>query len=85
MAPSRGWNGLENGELLSRAQEEEFYALITVDQGLAYQQDVAQLAFRVPVIDARRNRVDYFQPFIPEILRIVESGAERGFHSIVQP
>lgn len=83
LATSGGWNGLKNGELLSRAQEEEFDALITVDQGLAYQQDVAQLAFPVLVIDAPRNRVDYLQPFIPEILRILESGAEPGFHKVV--
>lgn len=85
LATSGGWNGLKNGELIARAREEGIDALITVDQGMAYQQDVAQLAFPVFVIDAPRNRVDYLQPFIPEILRILESGAEPGVHSIVQP
>ena len=83
LANSGGRNGLKNGELLSRAQEEEFDALITVDQGMLYQQDVAQLAFPVLVIDAPRNRVDYLQPFISEILRILESGAKPGFHNVV--
>lgn len=38
--PERGWAGVKNGELLNRA-EEEFDVLLTMDQGIEYQQNLA--------------------------------------------
>lgn len=37
--PERGWSGVKNGELLDRA-EEEFDVLLTMDQGIEYQQNL---------------------------------------------
>lgn len=37
--PERGWAGVKNGELLDRA-EEEFDVLLTMDQGIEYQQNL---------------------------------------------
>lgn len=37
----RGWNDISNGELLKRAEVEGFDALITTDQNLRYQQNLA--------------------------------------------
>jgi predicted nuclease of predicted toxin-antitoxin system len=38
--PERGWAGVKNGELLNRA-EEAFDVLLTMDQGIEYQQNLA--------------------------------------------
>lgn len=36
----RGWSNISNGDLLKRAEDEGFDALITTDQNLRYQQNM---------------------------------------------
>ena len=36
----RGWELLENGELIQRAEEEGYEVIVTTDQGMRYQQDL---------------------------------------------
>lgn len=60
----RGWGVLQNGELLRAAEAEGFAALITTDQNLRYQQNLAarRLAVLVlPTTDWRliRRHTDY--------------------------
>ena len=38
---NRGWDRLENGELLQAAEDADFALLITTDQNLKYQQNFA--------------------------------------------
>ena len=40
-AYERGWHDLKNGELLARAEAEGFDALVTTDQNIRYQQNLA--------------------------------------------
>ena len=37
----RGWQNLQNGELLRSAEAEGFEAIVTTDQSLRYQQNLA--------------------------------------------
>ena len=48
-AADKGWDTLRNGELIDRAEQEGYEALITTDQNLRYQQNLAgrQLAIIV--------------------------------------
>ena len=46
----RGWSKLENGELLDQAEAGGYEALITTDQSLKHQQDLAGRAIRVVVL-----------------------------------
>ena len=46
----RGWGGLPNGDLLARAEAEGFDALITTDQNLRYQQNLAGCKMSVVVL-----------------------------------
>lgn len=41
-AYERGWSALQNGVLLKTAEEAGFDAIITTDQNLRYQQNLAQ-------------------------------------------
>lgn len=55
----RGWNELENGELLSAAEAAGFDAIITTDQNLRYQQNLAGRRLAIAVLsttDWRRIR-----------------------------
>ena len=64
----RRWGGhrKRNGELL-RLAESEFDVLVTTDQRLKYQQSVPDLNIAVVVLLARRNKLEFLRPLIPEI------------------
>jgi predicted nuclease of predicted toxin-antitoxin system len=64
---SRGWAGVKNGELLQRMRN-EYGALLTMDRGIEFQQNVSVLPFGVVLIRAPSNRVVHLQPLVPDIL-----------------
>ena len=66
---SRGWAGLKNGELL-RVASADFQALLTGDQNLEYQQNIADFAIAVVVLLAVNNRIESLRPLIPEVLKV---------------
>jgi len=47
-AYERGWSTLKNGELLSAAEVQGFHVLVTTDQNLRYQQNLASRSMRDP-------------------------------------
>lgn len=64
---SRGWAGVENGELLRRAAGTTD-ATITMDRRLKNQQNLTVLSFGVVLVVAKSNRVQDLLPLVPEIL-----------------
>lgn len=68
--PERGWAGMKNGELLGRA-EEEFDALLTMDQGLEYQQNLEGRQLAIVNIVAPTNEYDTLLPLVPAIVEAV--------------
>jgi predicted nuclease of predicted toxin-antitoxin system len=66
------WRGKKNGELLSLA-ERDFDVLVTIDQGMQYEQDLANRKIAVLVLRAPRIRSRIWSPFSP--LRWPRSGA----------
>jgi len=79
--PEMGWAGRENGELLASA-ESEFDVLVTVDQKLTYQQSVAGRNIAVVVLVARRNKIEFLRPLVPDLERTlgqIKSCCERLF------
>ena len=53
-AAERGWSRLGNGELLYEAERAAYDVLITTDQNMRYQQNVA--ALRLAIVVLRSNR-----------------------------
>lgn len=49
-AYEKGWQDLKNGDLLARAEAEGFDALVTTDQNLRYQQNLAARKIGVVVL-----------------------------------
>ena len=49
-AYERGWHDLKNGELIARAEAEGFDALVTTDQNLRHQQNLAGRRIGVVVL-----------------------------------
>jgi hypothetical protein len=46
----KGWSTLQNGDLLRAAEQEAFDILITTDQNLKYQQNLATLRIAIVVL-----------------------------------
>lgn len=67
-----GWAGIKNGELL-RLASGEFDALLTVDQGIAYQQDLTGLHISVILMKAPSNDIDDLRPLLPDVQRALAS------------
>lgn len=62
-----GWAGVKNGALL-RAADGSFDALLTVDQGVQYQQNMTGLRIGVVIIVAPSNDIDDLRPLMPEVV-----------------
>jgi len=74
--PERGWAGMTNGELLDQA-EEEFDALLTMDQGIEHQQNVEGRVLGIVTIEAPNNEYETLLPLVSELdetLRQVQEG-----------
>jgi hypothetical protein len=74
--PERGWGGIKNGRLL-RLAAAEFDVLLTMDRGIAFQQNLAGLDLCVVVLSAVSNDIDDLLPLAPSVnaaLREAEPG-----------
>jgi len=67
-----GWAGIKNGALLKLA-DGQFDALLTVDQGIEYQQDLSGLRISVVVMLAASNDVDDLRPLLPGVEQALAS------------
>lgn len=63
----RGWIGITNGELLRRMGTED-EALVTMDRGIEFQQNLAAASVGVLLVRARSNRMIHLLPLVPAIL-----------------
>ena len=66
-AAELGWAGIDNGELLARA-ENDFDIFITVDRNLSFQQNLPKFDIAVLVLRARTNRLKDLIPLVPKII-----------------
>ncbi len=64
------WAGTKNGALLRRAAL-EFEVLLTVDQGIPAQQNLADLALALVIIKAPSNDINDLRPKMPEVRRVL--------------
>lgn len=65
-----GWAGTKNGALL-RLASSDFDALLTVDQGIEFQQALSGLAISIVVLVAASNDVDDLRLLIPEVMEVL--------------
>ena len=65
-----GWAGTKNGALLRRAAT-EFDVLLTVDQGIPYQQNIEALSLALIIIRAPSNDINDLRPKMSEVSRVL--------------
>ena len=66
------WAGTKNGESLQRAAS-EFDALVTVDQRIPHQQNLAGIALALIIIEAPSNDIKDLRPTLPDLLRVLST------------
>jgi hypothetical protein len=66
-----GWSGTKNNALL-RLAAAEFDVLLTVDQGIPYQQNLPGLDLALVIVRAPSNDINDLRPKMPEVLRVLE-------------
>lgn len=69
--PQMGWASFENGALLASAAG-KFDVLLTTDQRLSYEHDLSALALSVVVLVAKRNKLEFLLPLVPELRKTLE-------------
>jgi len=72
-----GWAGKKNGELLALMAGAGFEVLLTVDQNLRHQQNLAASGVAVVVMAAASNRLADLAPLVPGVeaaLRGIQPG-----------
>ena len=57
--------GLKNGELLAAAEAADFDAIVTTDQEIPYQQNLASRKIAIVVLCAPTNRLADLRPLMP--------------------
>ena len=77
-----GWAACSNGQLLRLAEDHGFDALVTVDQGFVYQQNVRDLPIPVVIMIASRTRLQELRPLVPEVIAVLSDDPGRRIHRV---
>ena len=65
------WTSLTNGALLRRAAAAGFEVLLTADQNIEFQQNLAKLPLAIVVLVAESNRLESLEPLTPQVLNVL--------------
>lgn len=76
LAKEMGWERLNNGALLNKAQA-EFDVMLTMDTNIYHQQNVAHYDIAIIVLRAYGNDYESVLPLLPEVKTLLE-GAQPG-------
>src|SRR6266849_1411096 len=68
-----GLAGLKNGDLLTAAETAKFDVLLTVDQGIEYQQNLTGRSIAIIIFHAKSNRLKDLLPHVSICLAHIES------------
>ncbi|MBL8181691.1 MAG: hypothetical protein JNL64_08725 [Blastocatellia bacterium] len=79
----RGWQELENGELLSTAEDAGFELLVTTDQNLKYQQQLAER--KIGIVVLKTTSWPRIQRRIETIRLVIDGCKTADYHEIEIP
>jgi hypothetical protein len=63
-----GWRGTRNGALIARAAVNGFEVLVTIDRGVAFQQNIGTLPLILATLHPRSDRLPDLIPLAPALL-----------------
>lgn len=77
---SIGWSGTKSGQLLVLTAENGFDALITADQNIEHQQNLANVRCAIIVMHAHRIRFEDLKPLVADVVALFESEVSGVIH-----
>ena len=75
-----GWDGLQNGELIARAEAEGFEVFLTADRNLEYQQNLD--ARRIAMVFLTAQDWDVIKPHVAKIVDAVDAAFEGSYQLV---
>lgn len=82
-ARSRGWEELENGELLAQAESAGFEVLVTTDKNLRYQQNLA--ARKIAIVVLGKGRWTLILPHVAKVIAAVDNATPGSYAEVEIP
>jgi hypothetical protein len=73
----KGWNALENGDLINAMQDDGFDYLITSDRNLQFQQNLAKNSMSFIVLNVPNNNYETILPLVPKIKAALIDNAQK--------
>ena len=67
------WNSLENGDLITAMQENNFDFLITSDKNLRYQQNLEKYSINFIILNVNDNNYESILPLISKIKIVLQN------------
>ena len=67
----KGWNSLENGDLINAMQDDGFDYLLTSDKNLQYQQNLSKYSMSFIVLNVPDNNYETILPLVPKIKAVL--------------
>jgi len=75
-----GWTGLQNGALLRAAEDNQMDVLLTGDQTLSYEQNLA--ARRLAVVALSAIQLPLIKEHLPKIIAAIDNAAPGSFQTV---
>ena len=75
-----GWDGVKNGELIIRAEEEGFQVFVTADQNLQYQQNLEARCIAMVFLTAQEWEV--IKLHVDKIISAVDQSSEGSYRLV---
>ena len=73
----KGWNALENGDLINAMQDDGFDFLLTSDKNLQYQQNLTKYSISFIVLNVPNNNYETILPLVPKIKTVLADNVQK--------
>ncbi len=77
-----GWQGKQNGELISSMIQEQLQVLITSDKNLRFQQNLENLNICVVILMTKDNRYETVKDFVLDIEELLLSNSTFSYYEL---
>jgi hypothetical protein len=82
-ARARGWEELENGELLVKAEAAGFEVLVTTDRNLPYQQSLK--GRKIAIVVLGKGRWSLMKPHVVQIVAAIDAARPGSYTEVEIP
>lgn len=82
-ARARGWEELENGELLTVAEVAGFEVLVTTDRNLRYQQNLA--GRKIAIVVLGKGRWSIIKPHVAQVVAAIAAATPGSYAEVEIP